>query len=76
MNKYVNIRIIISNINIIICRLFFTEKIKRAQKVQATQTDGVRAVSPVTPHKVKTVSQKSATKKHAPPHESPKSIIR
>jgi len=55
--------------------LYLTEKIKRAQKVQATQTDGVRAVSPATPHKIKSVSQKNTTKKSAQT-ECPKSIVR
>lgn len=53
-----------------------TEKVKRPQKVQATQTDGARDVSPATPHKVKSVSQKTSAKKIAQPHESPKSAVR
>lgn len=52
-------------------RLYVTEKIKRAQKVQATQTDGARDTSPATPHKVKSV-----TKKNAQQNEIPKSIIK
>lgn len=44
---------------------------KRAQKVQATQTDGARDASPATPHKVKLLTKKSAKQ-----NETPKSIIR
>jgi len=36
---------------------------KRAQKVQATQTDGVRDISPATPHKIKSGFQKNIVKK-------------
>lgn len=53
--------------------VFQIEKAKRPQKVQATQTDGARAVSPATPHKVKSVSQKP--KKNVQT-ESPKSVVR
>jgi hypothetical protein len=53
-----------------------TEKVKRAQKVQATQTDGVKSISPGTPHKTKLVSQKTSSKKNPQPHESPKSVVR
>lgn len=56
--------------------MYLTEKVKRAQKVQATQTDGVRAISPATPHKAKSISQKTSTKKIPRPHESPKSVVR
>ncbi|KAF0765515.1 Uncharacterized protein FWK35_00008033 [Aphis craccivora] len=52
-------------------KIIVLEKIKRAQKVQATQTDGARDTSPATPHKVKSV-----TKKNAQQNEIPKSIIR
>jgi len=52
-------------------RLYFTEKIKRAQKVQATQTDGARDTSPATPHKIKSVMKKNTQQ-----NEIPKSIIR
>jgi len=52
-------------------RLCVTEKIKRAQKVQATQTDGARDTSPATPHKVKSVMKKNTQQ-----NEIPKSIIR
>lgn len=56
--------------------LYFIEKAKRPQKVQATQTEGARAVSPVTPHKIKSVSQKTPIKKIAQLTESPKSAVR
>jgi len=48
-----------------------TEKIKRPQKVQATQTDGARDTSPATPHRVKSV-----TKKNSQQNEIQKSIIK
>jgi hypothetical protein len=51
--------------------LYIAEKIKRAQKVQATQTDCARDTSPATPHKIKSV-----TKKNVQQNEIPKSIIR
>jgi len=54
-----------------IVRLYITEKIKRAQKVQATQTDASRDTSPATPHKVKSV-----TKKNSQQNEIPTSIIK
>ncbi|VVC26144.1 Hypothetical protein CINCED_3A015350 [Cinara cedri] len=58
-------------------KIIVLEKVKRAQKVQATQTDGVRALSPGTPaHRLKSVSQKTPVKKITQPHESPKSGIR
>ncbi|XP_050424277.1 uncharacterized protein LOC126835621 isoform X2 [Adelges cooleyi] len=46
-------------------KIIVLEKITRAQKVQATQTDGVRSASPATPHRVKLVSQKTPVKKNA-----------
>lgn len=51
------------------------EKVQRAQKVQATQTDGMKIVSPATPHKVKSVLQKTTTKKNTQA-ECSKSIVR
>jgi len=53
---------------------FLTEKVKRAQKVQATQTEIARDASPATPHKSKSISQKTVTKKISQPHASPKSV--
>lgn len=55
--------------------MYLAEKIKRAQKVQATQTDGTRDVCPVTPHKIKSVSHKNSVKKLAQPHESQNTVI-
>ncbi|XP_025408595.1 uncharacterized protein LOC112682271 isoform X2 [Sipha flava] len=57
-------------------KVIVLEKVKRAQKVQATQTDGVKSISPGTPHKTKLVSQKTSSKKNPQPHESPKSVVR
>ncbi|XP_050524276.1 uncharacterized protein LOC126895959 [Daktulosphaira vitifoliae] len=44
-------------------KVIVLEKKICAQKVQATQTDGVKSGSPATPHKVKLVSQKIPLKK-------------
>ncbi|XP_025197819.1 uncharacterized protein LOC112596379 isoform X2 [Melanaphis sacchari] len=52
-------------------KVIVLEKMKRAQKVQATQTDGTRDTSPATPHKVKSITKKSAQQ-----NETPKSIVR
>ncbi|XP_026813577.1 uncharacterized protein LOC113554088 [Rhopalosiphum maidis] len=52
-------------------KIIVLEKIKRAQKVQATQTDCARDTGPATAHKIKSV-----TKKNVQQNEIPKSIIR